>query len=789
MEFNSEVMSGKSVAGKRKVRKKSRRRRIWKYILGMIVTGGILCGLFVYSVYAGLWGPIPDYQELKEIRNYEASELYSEDGELLGKYFIENRTNVKFNTISKNAVNALIATEDVRFYEHQGVDKISLLRVFFKTLLLGDKSSGGGSTLSQQLAKNLYPREEQQVSFMPVIKLKEIFTAHRLEQIYSKTAILTLYLNTVAFGERTYGIESAAQKYFSVSASDLNIPQAATLIGMLKGPSWYNPRLHPDRALQRRNTVINQMVKYDFLNEEEGEEAKGEELGLHYKAVNHYTGLAPYLREKIRRDASEIIAEYNATHGTAYNLYKDRLLLTTTINADMQRYAERAVKEHMKKLQHEFYKHWENRDPWYNKPQVLEQAIQNSPVYLRLKEQGYGEQQITEMMNRKKPMMVYSAYQGEASVEMSSIDSLKHYLKILHPGMIAVEPHSGKIRVWVGDLDYKYFQYDQVEAPRQVGSVFKPVVYSAAIHNGARLDAYYKNEQKTYKEYDDWTPRNSDRDYTGYYTLKGALSKSINTIAVEVLLQTGIEKTIVHARNLGIKSDLPQYPSLALGSADIPLSEMILPYICFANGGKKINPYYLVEIKDQAGNVLYRVPEAEAKEVLPPDEAYIMSNILSAVINEGTGRSLRSTYGLKNDLAGKTGTTQNQADGWFIGYNPRIVVGIRVGANNRNIHFSSTRLGQGAHMAMPIFGLFMQECLKDPAYARWETLSFPLVPVTEQHALETPVFQEKMNVFERIGNKKLKKRALIHPTDTVVKKEKKGFFRKIGNLFRKKKEE
>lgn len=781
-------MSGKSVT-RRKKAKKGRKRRVLKYILGSILLGGFLCGLFVYSVYVGLWGPLPDYQELKEIRNYEASELYSEDGELLGKYFIENRTNVKFNNISTNAINALIATEDVRFYEHQGVDKISLLRVFFKTLLLGDRSSGGGSTLSQQLAKNLYPREEQQVSFMPVIKLKEIFTAHRLEQIYSKPEILTLYLNTVSFGERTYGIESAAQKYFSVSASDLTIPQAATLIGMLKGPSWYNPRLHPERAIQRRNTVIHQMVKYDFLHEEEGERAKETALELNYKAVNHYTGLAPYLREKIRRDASEIIAAYNTTHGTAYNLYKDRLILTTTLNADMQRYAEAAVKEHMKKLQHEFYTHWENREPWYNKPQVLEQAIQNSPVYLSLKGQGYNEKQIAEIMNRKKAMMVYSAYQGEASAEMSSIDSIKHYLKILHPGMIAVEPNSGKIRVWIGDLDYKYFQYDQVGAPRQVGSVFKPVVYSAAIHNGAQLDAYYKNEQKTYKEYEDWTPRNSDNDYTGYYTLKGALSKSINTIAVEVLLQTGIEKTIVHARNLGIKSELPQYPSLALGSADIPLSEMILPYMCFANAGKLMTPYYLLEIRDQSGTVLYQAPVPEAKEVLPSLEAYVMSNILSAVINEGTGRRLRTTYGLKNELAGKTGTTQNQADGWFIGYNSRIVVGIRVGANDRNIHFNSIRLGQGAHMALPIFGLFMRECLKDPAYARWESLSFPLVPVAEQKELDTPIFQEKMNLFERIGNKKLKKRALVHPTDTVVKKEKKGFFRKIGNLFRKKKEE
>lgn len=769
-----------------KTSKKRRRFRILKWLIILLLLGATLIGAFVYSVYIGLWGKLPDYTELRNIRNAEASELYSEDGELLGKYFIENRTNVNFGHISPNAINALIATEDVRFYEHHGFDKISMLRVIFKTLLLGDRSSGGGSTISQQLAKNLYPREEHQVTFMPVIKLKEILTAHRLEQLYTKDEVLTLYLNTVSFGERTFGIESAARKYFSTSASDLTIPQAATLIGMLKGPSRYNPRLNPERALQRRNTVINQMVKYDMLQDTAGERLKQEVLGLDYRPENHYSGLAPYLREKIRQDAGRILNEYNAKHGTGYNLYTDGLRLTTTLDADMQRYAETATAVYMKKLQNDFYTHWGKKEPWQNTPRVLEQAIKTSPVYLSLKNQGLGEKEIMQAMNRKKPMVIYSAYQGETKVEMSSIDSLKHYLKILHPGFIAVEPHTGKVKAWVGGLDYKYFQYDQIEAPRQVGSVFKPVVYSAAIHYGARLDAYYKNEQKTYKEYDNWTPRNSDNDYTGYYTLKGALSKSINTIAVEVLLQTGIENTLVHAHNLGIHSELPQYPSLALGVADIPLSEMIKPYMAFANNGKLAQPYYLSEIKDKDGKILYQAPQTEFQEVLPAEEAHIMSNILSDVIEEGTGRRLRSSYGLVNELAGKTGTTQNQADGWFIGYNPRIVVGVRVGANNMNIHFNSTSLGQGANTALPIFGLFMQECLKDADYAYWERLTFPYVSIPQEKDLETPVFKEKMNLFDRIGNKKMEKRSLAHPQDTVTKKEKKGLFRKIGNLFRKK---
>ena len=718
----------------------------------LMATGGIL----VYSVYAGLWGKLPDYEELRNVRNAEASLLYSEDGELLGKYYIENRTNVNFNHISEDAIKALIATEDVRFYQHEGVDKISMLRVFFKTFLLGRRNSGGGSTLSQQLAKNLYPREEQQVTFIPIVKLKEMFTARRLENLYSKDDILTLYLNTVSFGENTFGIESAAQKYFSTSASDLTTAQAATLIGMLKGPSYYNPRLHPERALHRRNTVLSQMVKYNYLSETEGEKWKQQALGLQYQPINHYSGPAPYLREKIRRDAAEILEEYNQVYGTSYNLYQDGLILTTTLDAEMQRYAEEAVAGHMRELQQSFYSHLK-KDPWEKKPEILRKAIENSQVYKRLKSQGFSGKQIQERLNEKKAMLIYSPAEGEKRVEYSSLDSIKHYLKILHPAFIAVEPHTGKIKAWVGDLDYKYFQYDQVEATRQVGSVFKPVVYSAAISHGARLDAYYPNEQKTYPEYDNWTPRNSDNNYEGFYTLKGALSKSINTIAVEVLLQTGIDTVISQARNFGITADLPPYPSLALGGADLPLYEMINPFMCFANRGRLIPQYYLEEIKDRKGKVLYKAPQHRESQVIAANDAYIMSNILSAVIDEGTGKRLRTAYGLKNELAGKTGTTQNQADGWFIGYHPRLVVGVRVGANDMNIHFNSTRLGQGANMALPIFGKFMQSCLKSDTYGTWNKLTFPIPQIYYKHEEEFPVFKDHLNFIDKITNRKLEK--------------------------------
>ena len=777
-------MTGKKGKKTKSRKKKSVKITLLKYLFLLLLFFCLFTGGFIWSVYAGLWGGLPDYEELKNIRNYEASTLYSEDGEQLGKYYIENRTNVGFDNISLNAINALIATEDVRFYEHKGIDRIRLLRVFFKTVSLGDRSSGGGSTISQQLAKNLYPREEQQVSFMPVVKLKENFIAYKLEKIYTKDEILTLYLNTVSFGEGTFGIESASRKYFSVSASDLSVPQAATLIGMLKGPSYYNPRLHTERSEQRRNTVINQMIKYDFLTENQGEDFKKNELTLNYTATGHYAGLAPYLREKIRQDAVKIVENYNAVYGTNYNLYKDGLILTTTIDAEMQRYAEDAIEKHMKSLQHAFYTH-QKKEPWENNPQILNNAIKNSPAYLRMQKQGLDEKEIMRRMNEKHPILVYSAYQGEARMEMSAIDSIKHYLKILHPGMIAVEPTTGKIKAWVGGLDFKYFQYDQITAPRQVGSVFKPVVYSAAIHSGARLDAYYKNEQKVYPEYDNWSPRNSDNNYDGFYTLKGALSKSINTIAVEVLLQTGIDTVISHARQLGIQSELPPYPSLALGVADIPLQEMVKPFTTFANNGRLVEQYYLSEIKDRQGNIIYKAPIPSVQQAISASEANIMNNILTAVIDEGTGQRLRSSYGLQNEMAGKTGTTQNHVDGWFIGYNPRIVVGIRVGANDVNVHFNTISLGQGANMALPAFGLFMQECLQSHTYAHWDKLTFPVVTLTrDEKDLETPVFKEHLNFLDRIINKKLEKREFPAVEENKSEapedsKEKKGFFKRL----------
>lgn len=770
---------------KKKSKKRDLKRTLLIYSALLLLGMASALGLFIYSVYAGLWGKLPTYRDLQHIRHAEASTLYTEDGVRIGKYYIENRTNINFRNIPPDAVHALLATEDVRFYQHEGVDRISMLRVFFKTFLLGKRSAGGGSTLSQQLAKNLYPREEQQVTFMPVVKLKEMFTARRLENIYNKEEILTLYLNTVSFGENTFGLESAAQKYFSTTASRLTLPQAATLIGMLKGPSYYNPRLHPERAIRRRNTVINQMVKYDFLSETEGEKHKTTELGLLYNPTTHYSGPAPYLRERIRQDALRIIEAYNAEYGTEYNLYTDGMTLITTLDAEMQQYAEEAAKAHIARIQESYESHLGGHEPWEKHPDILQNAIRNSRVYKTLKNKGWNEEDILAEMNRKKPMLVYHPAHQEERVEYSSIDSIKHYLKIFQPALIAVEPQTGKIKAWVGGADYKYFQYDQVTAPRQVGSVFKPVVYSAAIRHGARLDTYYSNAQHSYPEYNNWTPRNSDNRYDGYYTLKGALSKSINTIAVEVLMQTGIDTVTAHARRLGITADLPPYPSLALGVAAIPLQEMVNPFMAFANNGILVPQYYLAEIRDRHGKIIYRAETGIRHEVIPAEEAHLMSNILSAVIDEGTGRALRTRYGLHNEIAGKTGTTQHHVDGWFIGYTPRLVVGVRVGANNPDIHFNTIRLGQGAAMALPIYGELMTRCLASPTYSHWKTLSFPMPVTTPDKHLEMPDFKAQLNLRDKITRPQL-----AHPSHqplpsaTPQEPKRENFFKR---LFKRKK--
>lgn len=760
----------------------------WKIILlknisFLFIAISLTITLLFYSVYIGLWGTLPSDDELLAIQHHEASLIYSDDNHLIGKYFLENRININYKNIAPIAIDALIATEDARFYQHEGIDKISLLRVFFKTLLLGDRSSGGGSTISQQLAKNLYPRDHYKIRLMPIIKIKEMIIATRLEDLYTKQEILTLYLNTVTFGENIHGIESAAQHYFSTSATQLSTEQAATLIGMLKAPTRYNPRLYPERSKERRNVVLNQMEKDDKLSSQATDSLKQLPLSLQYQSAAQYAGPAPYFRQHIKQDILDIIDQYNQQHGTTYNLFTDGLIITTTINSNIQNQAENAAKKHLNVLQQQLDKEWKTRKPWDDNPHILSQAIQQSQYYQTLKKQGLSEKEIQTRLNQKKEMLIYTAFDTERLVYCSSIDSIKHYLMLLQPACVALNARDGAIQAWVGGANFKYMQYDQVNAQRQVGSVFKPIVYSAAIHHGAQLQAFYPNRQTTYHEFDNWTPRNSDNHYEGFYTLKGALSKSINTIAVEVLMQTGIDKTITHARQLGISSALPAYPSLALGVANLSLLEMMTPYLCFAGNGYTRLPYAIKEIKTKTGAIIYQHASSVPKQVLTSEECAIMNDMLMATVQQGTASRLQTQYHLPTAIAAKTGTTQNQADGWFIGYTPHIVIGIRVGANHPAIHFKSLRYGQGANMALPIYGLIMQNLIQTSDFAHWKNSTFPLY-VPRQTNEPVPMYKESLNFKERLTNKKIRRRDDY--SQEGGSETKKGFFKKIGNLFKKK---
>jgi len=779
---------------KKNSKKKNSGKRSFSNILIRILGLGLLLsilsiGLLVGSVYIGIWGELPDYYTLKNIKNANASEIYSEDGVVLGRVFAENRTNVSFKDISPNAINALIATEDARFYEHQGVDQKSLVRVLVKSLIMGDRSSGGGSTLSQQLSKNLYPRKNYGPFSMPVNKIKEAFTASRLEKIYSKKEILQLYLNTVPFGENVFGIESASRQFFSKPAAKLDIHECAVLIGMLKAPTYYNPRVHPERSKQRRNVVLSQMSKYEFISKSRLNQLKQLPLQIHYQKQSTQKGLAAYLREKIRIETNEILKNYPKEDGTYYDIYRDGLNIITTLDSRMQMHAEQAVAEHMKNLQTQFKRHWGKQSPWENKTEVVEDAKKRSVRYKNLKQRGKSEKEIDQIFNKKVDMRIFT-WSGDKEVKMTPLDSVKHYIQILNTGFLAMEPQTGEIKVWVGGINFDHFKYDHVKAKRQVGSVFKPIVYAAAIDEGISPFEYFSSERKVYEEYDNWSPRNADNLYEGSYSMEGALAESVNTIAVDVLLETGIRNTIVLAEDMGVDSNLPKVPSLALGTANISLFEMIQVYATLANRGVHCEPYYLSKIEDNKGNLIVDLAATreENSYVLSPQNADIINHMLQAVVNEGTAKSLRSVYGLQGELAGKTGTTQEQADGWYVGYNSNLVAGAWVGAEDMRIHFNSLALGQGASMALPIYGKFMNKLCSNRNFRHY-TNSQITKPDQEILAnLNIPHYlPPNSNFFDKIFGVKAKDRDKLMTREEKREKrkqEKKSIYQKIKNIFK-----
>ena len=762
-----------------KLKKSPKLKWAVRIILGLIA----LFILFFASIYFGMWGKIPSREELSALQQNKATQVLSSDGQLIGKFYIFDRQPITFEDLPKHLIEALIATEDARFYEHNGIDNRSLGRVFFKSILLQDESAGGGSTITLQLAKNIYGRKDYGALGIVINKFQEAIMAKRIEKIYSKDDIITLYFNTVPFSDNTYGIESASMKFFGKHVKNLNVEEAAVLVGMLKASHRYNPRIFPERSRLRRDVVLTQMEKYGYLTEAEKDKYIKKDLILDYKNYSNKKGLAPYFREQIRKDLSQVLDTIKNKDGDKYNIYRDGLIVHTTLDYKLQSIAEAAMKEHMAVLQKTHEDSYGSRAPWLTNDAILKDAIHRSKAYQNLKEDGFSEEGIMQELQKKKQMELFE-YDGTVTRQASTIDSIKHYLKFLNAGLLSIDPKDGAVKAWVGGVDFRYFQYDHVsQSKRQVGSTFKPIVYTTAIDKGIAPCTYYSGRAVTYK--DGWKPTNAsteEEDEDMNYSMKYALSHSMNTIAVKVLLDAGIPNVIEKAHKMGISSELPAVPSIALGTAEINMEELATAYTCFVNSSKPSTPYYITKIEDGSGNLLAEFKASEKQEAAFSEETReIMVNMMQATVNEGTANRLRYTYGLNNDIAGKTGTTQNNKDGWFVGLTPNLVTVTWVGSDDHRIGFRNTRIGQGANSALPIFGKMMQKMNADAYFneitnARFKRPSSEVAALLDCEPTKEDSFLKKL-----FGSKKdePKEIDMDEPVKEEKEKKKKGFFKRL----------
>ncbi|WP_374166516.1 penicillin-binding protein 1A [Arcticibacter sp. MXS-1] len=679
----------------------------WKIVLGCVAFGIIL----IFSVGLGLFGKLPSFRDLENPKSNLASDVISDDGVVLGSYYVQNRSNVRYEQISPNVINALIATEDVRFYSHSGIDFKRTFTIIFYNLV-GRKQ--GASTITQQLALNLFQEEGRAHNVLKrfIQKLQEWIIAIKLERNYTKEEIITMYLNTVDFGSyNSFGIKSAAQTYFNTTPDKLSPDQAALLIGMLKGPSFYSPIRNPERALARRNTVLDNMLKAGYLSSPEADEFKEKSLGLNFRPINHNDGYAPYLRSVLKKEIQKIFEEQNIRKAddTPYDLDRDGLRIYTTINSHMQKYAEEAQREYIQTLQTQFNRVWRGRNPFKGEAEILlEQGMKRSDRYKVLREEGLTEGEILKNFNTPTKISVFT-WQGDKEMEITPMDSIKYYKLLLRNALMSMEPQTGYVRAWVGGIDFEHFKYDQVKmGARQVGSTAKPFTYAAAVNNGYSPCYQLPNEPVTI---DGWSPR-SDHTIPGYLTLKKALAHSQNWITARLMQQVGATAVATLTKKLGVPN-VPAYPSICLGTFDASLYQMVGAYSAFVNHGVWTEPIYLSRIEDKNGNVLY---ERKPKVVvaLDPQTAYVMTDMLKEVVNQGTGVRLRYKYRLTNPIGGKTGTTQRNSDGWFIGITPQLVTGVWTGAEDRAIHFLSTNQGEGANSALPVFALYMKKVYADP---------------------------------------------------------------------------
>ncbi len=654
---------------------------------------------------------LPTFEDLENPKSNLASEVLSNDMNVIGKYYVQNRTNVHYYDLSPNLVNALKATEDIRFENHSGIDLRGLIRVVFKA-----GSAGGGSTLTQQLAKNLFHESPKNKLDRVIQKIQEWIISIQLERRYTKEEILAMYLNTVEFSSNAFGIKSATQTYFGKSPDQLNIQESAVLVGMLQAPTKFNPARNPKNSLARRNIVLSQMNKYNFINDHQFDSIKALPTKLNYQMEDHNFGLATYFREVLRTELLSWCKEHinNAT-GKPYNLYTDGLKIYTTINSKMQRYAEEAMREHMKEIQKKFNEHWKGKaQPWDEHPEIITDGMKRTDRYIAMKAAKASDKEIDKAFKKKVKMTIFT-WNGEVDTTLSPLDSLKYYKKFLQCGFMSMDPISGAVRAWVGGNDYRYFKYDHVkEGKRQVGSTFKPFLYTLAMQEGYSPCYKIPNVKVTFDlpTGETWSPDNSDGKYGGMLTLKEGLAESVNCVSAYLMKQFGPQAMIDIVRRMGVTSPIDAVPAICLGTPDVSVYEMVGAYSTFANKGVWTQPTYLVRIEDKNGNVLQDFVPRKV-EAVNEETAFLMLNLMQGVVQYGTGARLRGQYKMSNAIAGKTGTTQNQSDGWFMGITPDLVSGCWVGAEDRIVHFRTLELGQGARTALPIWALYMQKVYAD----------------------------------------------------------------------------
>ncbi len=702
-----------------------------------IFIGGIAALVFIFLLASwGVFGSMPTFDDLENPDSNLATEVISSDGVTLGKFYRENRTPVKFEELPQHLVDALISTEDERFYDHSGIDARGTLRAVFK---LGSK--GGASTITQQLAKNLFHGSDgsRNILMRVLQKAKEWIIAVKLERQYTKNEILAHYLNTVDFVSNAYGIRSAANVYFGKEPKNLTVEESAVLVGMLQAPTKYNPRFHPERSKNRRNVVLGQMVKNEYLEPAAKDILAKKDIVLNYKPQSHKEGIATYFREYLREFLKSWSTNNKRPDGTDYDIYRDGLKIYTTIDSRMQTYAEDAVSKHMANLQEEFFiDQKKNKNAPFVRlndeetQKLMRNAMRSSERWRLMAADDVSEADIIKSFDIKTKMTVFT-WKGERDTIMTPRDSIRYYKHFLQTGMMSMEPRTGHIKAWVGGINYKYFQYDHVgQGARQVGSTFKPFVYATAIEQlnmspcDSIIDAPFTIPKGRHNVTETWTPKNSDHSYRGMVTLKRALAMSINTVSAKLIDKVGPEAVVTMTKKLGVHADIPAQPSIALGAAEITVHDMVAAYSTFANQGIYMKPQFILRIEDKNGVMIYE-PMPESKDVLNKDIAFAVIKLLEGVTESGSGGRLRTQgggfgynrvtgypYVLTNPIAGKTGTSQNQSDGWFIGMVPNLATGVWVGGEDRSARFRSITYGQGATAALPIFGMFMKSCYADP---------------------------------------------------------------------------